>query len=718
MINAALLLAATTLFRAPLSDWEHGIPLGNGLTGGLLWGNRHTINLSLDRGDLWDLRVPAIVKRPDWTYANLQKLVRERNVARIHQLFDDPYDKIAYPTKLPAGRLVLTFPANESVSRFSLDTQQAQASATIGSQELRAFFSARQPIAMLRVTGAAPKLSLDPPSGVAQLGYPRASTGTSEANGARTIWEEQRAALGLCYAIVAASKTVNGTTTIAVAITSTHDAADPLALGRVRTARALASGYAAEFASHTAWWQSFWAISHVRVPDLAVERQYVLDKYYYGSASRPDAPPIPLQGVWTEDDGSLAPWKGDYHNDLNTQMTYVAYQEAGLFPQGESFLNFNWNLLPVYQRFARSFYGVTGAAVPGVESQNGQALGGWCQYALSPVMGAWIAQSYYEQWRYTMNPAFLSARAYPFTEQIGTALLGLMKTGADGKLHLPLSTSPEMFDDTLKAWLPPSSNFDVSLERWLFGALGEMANAQGKTRDAAKWYRVLAKLPSYDVERGVLTIAPGVPLPFSHRHFSNLISIFPLGTLNVDGGASDRALIRRSIDDAISKGSSQWMGYSFGWMACLLEREGRGDEALSYLHQFLSGYIFPNGFHVNGYHGGPFTLEGNFLAMQAVQEMLLQSWGGVIRVFPATPYAWANASFDRLRAEGGYVVSATRRNGRTVRVSIVATVSGPLRVRDPFPPLARIRWNRPMRHTGTMLEVYLRRGQTLTGATI
>jgi alpha-L-fucosidase 2 len=31
---------------------------------------------------------------------------------------------------------------------------------------------------------------------------------------------------------------------------------------------------------------------------------------------------MPLQGVWTADAGGLPPWKGDYHNDLNTQMTY------------------------------------------------------------------------------------------------------------------------------------------------------------------------------------------------------------------------------------------------------------------------------------------------------------------------------------------------------------------------------------------------------------
>ena len=45
--------------------------------------------------------------------------------------------------------------------------------------------------------------------------------------------------------------------------------------------------------------------------------------------------------------------------------------------------------------------------------------------------------------------------------------------------------------------------------------------------------------------------------------------------------------------------------------------------------------------------------------------MLLQSWGGVIRVFPAAPVAMAQAAFKDLRAEGGYRVSARRENGAT-----------------------------------------------------
>ena len=41
---------------APITSWDEAVPLGNGLLGGLLWGEGTTIRLSLDRGDLWDER--------------------------------------------------------------------------------------------------------------------------------------------------------------------------------------------------------------------------------------------------------------------------------------------------------------------------------------------------------------------------------------------------------------------------------------------------------------------------------------------------------------------------------------------------------------------------------------------------------------------------------------------------------------------------------------
>jgi len=44
---------------APIATWDEAIPLGNGLLGGLLWGGDSRLNISLDRGDLWDLRPAA-----------------------------------------------------------------------------------------------------------------------------------------------------------------------------------------------------------------------------------------------------------------------------------------------------------------------------------------------------------------------------------------------------------------------------------------------------------------------------------------------------------------------------------------------------------------------------------------------------------------------------------------------------------------------------------
>jgi alpha-L-fucosidase 2 len=79
-----------------------------------------------------------------------------------------------------------------------------------------------------------------------------------------------------------------------------------------------------------------------------------------------------------------------------------------------------------------------------------------------------------------------------------------------------------------------------------------------------------------------------------------------------------------------------------------------------------------------------FTLEGNFGASQAVHEMLLQSWGGRIRVFPAIPPEWEDVSFSQLRAEGGYIVDAERIDGKTVRVEITSTLDQLLRLEDPF----------------------------------
>jgi alpha-L-fucosidase 2 len=39
------------VLAAPVNTWDEALSLGNGLLGGLLWGQDSTLRLSLDRGD-------------------------------------------------------------------------------------------------------------------------------------------------------------------------------------------------------------------------------------------------------------------------------------------------------------------------------------------------------------------------------------------------------------------------------------------------------------------------------------------------------------------------------------------------------------------------------------------------------------------------------------------------------------------------------------------
>ncbi len=714
--------ASNLVLKAPIERWDHAIPLGNGLTGGLLWGDGGNLKLSLDRGDLWDLRLPKTFLRKDWTWKTLQRMVAEGDNDAQVALIETPHREFPYPTKIPAARLELTLDESLSAKTFVLDLRAAVGRVDLGGKTAEVFFSATEPVTMIRIPGNKPKWRIVPPASLAKLEYPPPRTG-SEGN---VSWSLQEAAAGLKYAVVVGERRAGAETQLALAITSTNDGPDPVALGRKRVEAALEAGYEKMLRPHLAWWKEFWSQSNVDVPDPAVQQHYDLVQYFYGAASRRGAPPIPLQGVWTADAGGLPPWRGDYHHDLNTQLTYWAYLAAGHFDQGAAFTDFMWDLLPVHRKFARDFYGTPGAAVVGIMTLGGTPIGGWRQYSVSPTSGAWVAQSFYLHWRYTMDREFLDRRAYPYCAEIATCLEALLKPGQDGKLKLPLSSSPEIHGNGPKAWLTPNSNYDLSLLQWLYGVLVEMAEAKGDKPAAARWQKVVDGLDelAVDPKTSVLRLSPDETLAESHRHHSHLMAVHPLGLMNIEGSDRDRRVIDASLAQIDKLGTQLWCGYSFSWMSCLSARCGKADRAVENLEIYLKAFILRNGFHCNGdykrlgyskFSYQPFTMEGNFAAGQAVHEMLLGSWGGTVRVFPATPDKWADVAFDDLRAEGAFAVSAKRRAGRTVWVRVRSEQGGPLRLRDPFAGKA-VKWNRAdVKKVGPDYRCTLKRGEVLEG---
>jgi hypothetical protein len=57
--------------------------------------------------------------------------------------------------------------------------------------------------------------------------------------------------------------------------------------------------------------------------------------------------------------------------------------------------------------------------------------------------------------------------------------------------------------------------------------------------------------------------------------------------------------------------------------------------------------------------------------------MLLQSWGGALRIFPAVPKAWPDLAFRTLRGEGGFLVSAVRRDSRLQWLEVTSLAGEP-----------------------------------------
>ena len=74
--------------------------------------------------------------------------------------------------------------------------------------------------------------------------------------------------------------------------------------------------------------------------------------------------------------------------------------------------------------------------------------------------------------------------------------------------------------------------------------------------------------------------------------------------------------------------------------------------------------------------------QTNSAYLQIINEMLMQSHNGIIRIFPSvTPSIGRYCAFENLRAEGAFLVSAVRQEGRTQGVSIKSLAASRCRIK-------------------------------------
>lgn len=696
------------------SRWDEAMPLGNGMLGALVWQKNDRLRLSLDRADLWDER--KALDLSTFSFRWVEQQVLKKDYKPVQQLGDRPYDNIPYPTKLPAAALQFNLKELGAVVFNKLDITTAINTVTFQSGAVfRSYIHATQqagyfelenlPAAVTRRLipeleihnynsgkSAAENDNSHSGEGLEKLGYAK-GTVTAASNSIR--YHQPTYQHHYFEVLVRWTKTGNRLTG-SWTISNDRPALLPESLPKTIEQ------------SHRQWWARFWRQSAVQLPDAAVEKQYYLELYKLGAASRKGAPAITLQAVWTADNGSLPPWKGDFHNDLNTQLSYWPAYTGNHLEEAATFTDWLWKMRTKNLQYTRQYFEVDGLNVPGVATLNGDPMGGWIQYSLSPTVSAWCAQHFYWQWKYSMDDQFLKTRAWPYIHDAAIYLEKITRL-QHGIRKLPLSSSPEYNDNSITAWFHDWTNFDLALAKFLFSAAAETAGAMNQPEEVRRWKQRLSELPAYNVNETGLTVAPGQNMESSHRHFSPYMAIYPLALLDVNR-PEDKAIIEKSLRHIEAKGTRAWCGYSFSWMASLYARAYKADSALRQLQIFAANFCSPNSFHLNGDQKGgqysgftyrPFTLEGNFAFAQGVQELLLQSREGYVEVFPAIPASWKNVRFTNLRTEGAFLVSAQMEDGNISSIKIVAAKGGRAVFKLPFSKCRiRSQTNMQLKETG------------------
>lgn len=686
-------------FAEVATTWDEGVPLGNATVGALVWQKGSSLRFSLDRTDLWDLRPSDSLSGDHYRFSWVKEQIRKKDYLPVQKKFDWPYDRDPAPSKIPGAALEFSLKQLGTPDSVHLYLNNALCEVLWkNGTRMQTFVHATEPVGWFVFYNLTDSLLLNivPPvydrsstdkandhSGpdLERLGY-RQGTVTKDKN--RIVYHQP--GWGDFYYEVAVEWKRKGDALYGVwSVTSSliEDKASD------EVAAALHRGMSKDYKSHLDFWKDYWAASSISLPDQVLQKQYENEMYKFGSAAREDSYPISLQAVWTADNGKLPPWKGDYHHDLNTELSYWPAYTGNHLKEGMGYLNTIWNQRDTYRKWTRQYFETEGLNVPGVATLTGEPMGGWIQYSMSQTTGAWIAHHFYLHWKYSADKEFLKEKGYPFVREVATFLEQISEVDeSTGIRSLEFSSSPEIFDNSIQAWFKTMTNYDWALMASLFREAAEMADALQLPQEAEHWREIGWQLPIYDLaDDGSLTFANGFPYEASHRHFSHAMAIHPLGLIDWSDGPDAQRIIRATVKRLDQYGSDYWTGYSYAWLANIKARMFDGEGAAKALRTFAECFCLKNSFHANGDQSGtgkslftyrPFTLEGNFAFAAGVQEMLLQSHTEVIQIFPAIPADWKDVSFEKLRAMGGVLVSASMKNGKVDEVRICSEVGGDL----------------------------------------
>jgi len=427
-------------------------------------------------------------------------------------------------------------------------------------------------------------------------------------------------------------------------------------------------------ASHRQWWHAYYPKSFVTVPDGKIEGFYWIQIHKLACATRQDRPVMDLLGPWFRKTG----WPRIWWN-LNIQTAYLSVYTANHLDIGLSLTHMIDRNRDNFYKNARDIYSVDNCAtVSHTTCYEGLRGDGTCapDKYINPGDFTWALHNYFLQYRYSMDHGMVIDQEthafYPLLRDSVNLYRHLMTQDEDGNYHLPGMHSPEYGHDS-------DNNYNLSLLRWACQTLIDL-NKRYALEDplVPTWQDVLENLVAYPTDSNGLRVGARLSANKSHRHWSHMLMMHPLRTMNWEQ-EENRALMRKSVDFWLAIDNGRGLkAWSRAAAVSLYAGMGDGEKCLENLHAHHDDgrFVMPNAMYIEG---AP-VIECALVAGRSLHDMLLQSWGDKIRVFPAVPEPWADVSFHDLRTEGAFLVSAARKAGRTQWIRVKSLAGEPCRV--------------------------------------
>lgn len=409
---------------------------------------------------------------------------------------------------------------------------------------------------------------------------------------------------------------------------------------------------------HIQWWEQYWPQSFVSIPVTPLEGLYYVQMYRFPSSQREL-----LHGLM----GAFGPtgnynlW-GDYVFDMNEQVMYWI-AAASNRPE----------ISQPMQRYSEA----------------------------NPLEGGlWMFHNYIRQARFDDRDDLLRNVAWPRLVENIQGEVGKNETSPgkltaldDGLYHFGVQGcwSPEYrcfppFEH-LDCGTKRDCNYGLAQVRWgitealrLTETFNLSSNLSALGVDEDWWRSLLAgKLVWYPTDATGFRLDAECSFQCPHRHFSHLLQIYDLQLLEFStmpgGNESLNALLHTSLDTwyRITCNESNWFneecrGFTRCGIASMSAVTDRADAAAGNLTELLA-LLTPNGMYgeeVYFTHPDMFSpvSESAYCGVGTLHTMLLHtSRAGVLHILPGVPQTW-DLSFHQLRAEGGALVSAVRRDRR------------------------------------------------------